>query len=141
PLIDHYVQLGMLFVAVRLKQHASAGQIQPLVLDMPTSEPCVPLILTRVAAKPDMPVQVYVLGSARAVPENWFHVVIDLAKINWLQFGSNYRQLVTDAINQAAGHGFVTEFAGASSLLKDAIWKAGQYDTSKLAGITDPAAL
>ena len=141
PLIDHYVQLGMLFVALRLKQDATAGEIQPIVLDMPTADPCVPLILTRIAAKPDMPVQVYVLGGARAVPENWFHVVIDLAKINWLQFGANYRQLVTDAINQAAGHGFVTEFAGSSSLIKDAIWKTGQYDTSQLAGITDPAAL
>jgi hypothetical protein len=131
----------MLFVALRLKQDATAGDIQPVVLDMATSEPCVPLILTRIAAQPDMPVQVYVLGAARAVPSNWFHVVVDLAKINWLQFGSNYQQVVTDAINQAAGHGFVTEFADSSSLFKDAIWQPGRYDTSKLRGITDPAAL
>jgi hypothetical protein len=141
PLIDHYVQRGMLFVAIRLKQDASAGEILPVVLDMPTSEPCVPLILTRIAAQPNMPVQVYVLGAARAFPSNWFHVIPDLAKINWLQYGTNYRQVVTDAIDQAAGHGFVTEFAGASTLLKDRIWAAGQYDTSMLSGITDPAAL
>ena len=141
PLIDHYVQLGMLFVALRLKQDASAGEILPIVLDMATADPCVPLILTRIAAQPNMPVQVYVLGSARAVPSNWFHVVPDLARINWLQFGANYRQVVTDAVNQAAGHGFVTEFAGAAALLKDSIWKPGQYDTSLLSGITDPAAL
>jgi len=34
----------------------------------------------------------------------------------------------------------VTEFAGSSTLLKDVIWKPGQYDTSALSGITDPAA-
>ncbi len=34
PLIDHYVQLHMLFVALRLKQDATAGDIQPIVLDM-----------------------------------------------------------------------------------------------------------
>jgi hypothetical protein len=141
PLIDHYVQLGMLFVAVRLKQDASSGDIQPLVLDMATSDPCVPLILTRIAAQPDMPVQVYVLGETRAVPSNWFHVVPDLARINWLQSGANYRQVVTAAINAAAGHGFVTEFAGASSLLKGSVAKPGQYDTSTLSGITDPATL
>src|SRR5205807_1172535 len=83
----------------------------------------------------------YLLAAGRAVPENWFHVTVDEAKIDWLNNGSNYRGLVTAAIDQAAGHGFVTEFAGSSALLKDAIYRAGQYDTSKLAGITDPAVL
>jgi MYXO-CTERM domain-containing protein len=141
PLIEHYVSLNMLFVALRLKQDATAGDIQPIVLDMATADPCVPLILTKIAAMPNMPVQVYVLGSARAFPANWFHVVVDEAKINWLSNGSNYRDLVTAAIDEAAGHGFVTEFAGSSSVMKDAIYRAGQFDTSKLAGITDPAVL
>ena len=141
PLIEHYVQLNMLFVALRLKQSATVGEIQPVVLDMATQDPCVPLILTRIAAQPDMPVQVFVLGAARAVPDNWFQVWPDLARINWLQFGSNYRQVVTDAINQAAGHGFVTEFAGSSALMKEVIWKPGRYDTTALRTITDPAAL
>jgi len=35
----------------------------------------------------------------------------------------------------------VTEFAGASSLLKGSVAKPGQYDTSTLSGITDPATL
>jgi MYXO-CTERM domain-containing protein len=141
PLIAHYVQLNMLFVALRLKQNATVGEIQPVVLDMATQDPCVPLILTRIAAQPDMPVQVFVLGAARAVPDNWFQVWPDLARINWLQFGSNYRQVVTDAIDQAAGHGFVTEFAGSSILMKETIWKPGRYDTAPLRTITDPAAL
>jgi Uncharacterized protein conserved in bacteria (DUF2330) len=141
PLIDHYVQANMLFVALRLKQNATAGDIQPIVLDMASPEPCVPLILTRIAAQLDMPVAVYVLGQHRAFPENWFHVVVDQAKINWMQFGSNYSQLVTDAINEAGGHGFVTEFAGSSVFMKDAIYQAGKFDTTKLAGITDPAVL
>jgi Uncharacterized protein conserved in bacteria (DUF2330) len=141
PLIDHYVKANMLFVALRLKQNATAGDIQPIVLDMASPEPCVPLILTRIAAQLDMPVAVYVLGQHRAFPENWFHVVVDQAKINWMQFGSNYGQLVTDAINEAGGHGFVTEFAGSSAFMKDAIYQAGKFDTSKLAGITDPAML
>jgi MYXO-CTERM domain-containing protein len=141
PLIDHYVKLNMLFVALRLKQDATAGDIQPVVFDMATPDPCVPLILTKIAAQIDMPVQVYVLADHRAVPSNWFSVTIDQAKINWFNFASNYRDVVTSAINEAAGHGFVTEFAGSSALMKDAIYRAGQYDTSKLAGITDPAVL
>ena len=131
----------MLFVALRLKQDATAGDIQPIVLDMATADPCVPLILTRIAAQPNMPVLVYVLGSARAFPQNWFHVQVNPARINWLQFGSNYQQVVTDAIDDAAGHGFVTEFAGSSALMAGAIYRPGQYDTTRLAGITDPAVL
>ncbi|MDB4981504.1 MAG: hypothetical protein JWM82_2256, partial [Myxococcales bacterium] len=141
PLIEHYVQAHMLFVALRLKQNATAGDIQPIVLDMASSEPCVPLILTRIAAQNDMPVSVYVLGAHRAFPENWFHVVVDEAKINWSQGGTNYRDLVTAAINEAGGHGFVTEFAGSSTLMKDVIYKAGLYDPTALAGITDPGVL
>jgi hypothetical protein len=141
PLIDHYVKLNMLFVALRLKQDATAGDIQPVVFDMATADPCVPLILTKIAAQIDMPVQVYVLGDARAVPSNWFSVTIDQAKINWFNYGSNYRDIVTTAIDEAAGHAFVTEFAGSSALMKDVIYRAGQFDTSKLAGITDPAVL
>lgn len=141
PLIEHYVQQKMLFVALRLKQNATAGDIQPIVLDMPNPDACVPLILTRIAAQPDMPVLVYVLGNGRAVPENWFHVVVDQAKINWLSSGSNYNKLVTEAINEAAGHGFVTEFAGDSKILKDAVWRPDRYDADKLLTITDPAVL
>jgi hypothetical protein len=141
PLIDHYVKLNMLFVALRLKQDATAGDIQPVVLDMATSDPCVPLILTKIAAQIDMPVQVYLLADARAVPSNWFHVTIDQAKIDWFNYGSNYRDIVTAAIDEAAGHGFVTEFAGSSAFMKDVIYRAGQFDTSKLEGITDPAVL
>src|SRR5437868_2024038 len=131
----------MLFVALRLKQDATAGDIQPIVLDMNTAEPCVPLILTRIAAQIDMPVLVYALADGRVVPQNWFHVVIDQAKINWFNFGANYRDVVTTAIDEAAGHGFVTEFAGSSAIMKDTIFRAGQFDTTKLAGITDPAVL
>jgi hypothetical protein len=139
PLIKHYVQLGMFFVALKLQQNAGVGEIQPIVLDMDNPEPCVPLILTQVAAIPDMPVYAYVLGKARAFPKNWFHVVLNERKIDWLNGGSNYKTVVTDAINEAAGHGFVTEFAGKSDFLKGQIFQEGRWNTSTLAMIKDPA--
>jgi len=72
PFIQHYVGQGMLFVALKLKQDASTGEIQPIVLDMDNAEACVPLILTRVAAVADMPVLTYALGPHRAFPANCF---------------------------------------------------------------------
>jgi hypothetical protein len=139
PLIKHYVDLGMFFVALKLQQSAGVGEIQPIVLDMDNPEPCVPLILTQVAAIPNMPVYAYVLGKNRAFPKNWFHVVVNERKIDWLSNGSNYKQVVTDAINEAAGHGFVTEFAGKSDFLKGQIFQEGRWNTTALQKVTDPA--
>jgi len=138
PMIKHYVDLGMFFVALKLQQNAGTGEIQPIVIDQENPEPCVPLILTQVAAIPNMPVYAYVLSKARAFPKNWFHVTVNERKIDWLNSGSNYKQVVTDAINEAAGHGFVTEFAGKSDFLKNQIFQEGRWNTSQLAQIQDP---
>ena len=129
----------MFFVAVKLTKSASVGEIAPLVLEMDTSEACVPLILTQIAAVPNMPVIVYVLGSARAFPRNWFHVDMDYAQVNWLQGGSNYVQMATAAIDEAAGHGFVTEYAGPSAIAKNQIYAPGRLSTVGFIGITDPS--
>lgn len=139
PLIDYYVKQGMLFVAVKLTKSASVGEIAPLALEMDTSEACVPLILTQIAAVPNMPVVVYVLGSGRAFPKNWFHVDMDYAQVNWLQNGSNYMAMATAAIDEAAGHGFITEFAGASTIAKGQIFQPGKLSTAGLVGVTDPS--
>jgi MYXO-CTERM domain-containing protein len=138
PLIDHYVQNHWLFVALRLTKDASVGEIQPVVLDMDTGEACVPLILTSIAALPDMPVTVYLLGHQRAVPRNWFEVEVNPRQIDWLSYGNNYNKVATAAINDAAGHAFVTEYAGSTTFMKDVLYSAGRYDLTKLAAATDP---
>lgn len=137
PLIEHYLENDMLFVALKLQQDKGTGDIRPLVLQFKENSPCVPLILTRIAAQPDMPVRVYVLGEHRAVPSNWFHVELNLQKIDWLNYGSNYTQVVTQAVDEAAGHGFVTEFAGSSANMKNQLWQEGQFNFSSLNGMTD----
>lgn len=139
PLIEHYVANDMLFVAMRLKQDASVGDIQPVTLSFGVVDPCVPLILTRVAAQADMPVQIWVASQDRAVPTNWFHVVLNEKKISWIDGGSNYRDVATLAIDEAAGHAFVTEFAGEQDM-KGWLYTDGQFDVNKLASITDAAA-
>jgi hypothetical protein len=137
PLIEHYVKQRMLFVALKLKQDATTGEIQPLVLEMPHTEACVPLILTRVAAVANMPVQVFVLGPHRAVPRNWFNVEINQKRIDWLANGRNYRQLVTEAIDEAAGRGFVTEYAGDTGRFAGSLYVEGRFDLTALRATTD----
>ena len=138
PLIQHYLDEGMFFVAMKLKQDADAGDIQPVTLAMEEDAPCVPLVLTQIAATPDMPVLAYVLGDMRAIPTNWFHVEINEKKIDWINYGQNYDEVLTMAIDEAAGHGFVTEYAGSSDFLAKSLWWEGRFDVDKLSTKTDP---
>ncbi|GMV40483.1 MAG: hypothetical protein AMXMBFR64_21990 [Myxococcales bacterium] len=139
PLIEHYLAQNMLFVALKLSQNAGVGDIQPVVLDFKESQPCVPLILTRIAAVADMPVRIWVLGEARAIPTNWFHVEINQKKIDWINGGSNYNDVVTAAVNEAAGHGFVTEFAGSTESWTTLVYNEGQYNLAALKAAKSPA--
>ena len=124
-LFDHYVKQGMTFVALKLRQEANVGDIQPLVLEMDHAEACVPLVLTRVAALEDMPVLIYTLAAAQTAPKNWFRVEVNAHRIDWLRGGSNYAALVTEAIDEAAGRGFVTEFAGVPDFMENALVTSG----------------
>ncbi|MFT7625746.1 MAG: hypothetical protein ACI9WU_004937, partial [Myxococcota bacterium] len=148
-------------VAVKLIKGKSSGDLQPLVVTYENpSLACVPLKLTSIAASADMQVFSWVLAEARAVPMNFFHAVLNAKAFDWLKCafpagedyfwggwgngpGSQecqnaYWDLVTEAADAAAGHAFVTEFAGDSALMKEEIWKEGQFDLTQLHSISAP---
>lgn len=137
-IMEHYVDQGKNFVAMKLGQDAGVGDIQPIVLEMASDDACVPLVLTRIAAQPDMPVKVWVFGAARAVPTNWYNVVVNEKKIDWLGYGANYAEVAKQAVDDAAGHGFITEFAGKHAL-GERLWSPERFQTAALATLTDPA--
>lgn len=128
-----------MFVALRLLKDEPTGAIQPIALTFDEPNPCVPLVLTQVAASPDMPVQLYLASQKRVVPTNWLHVVLNEKKIDWLNGGSNYDDVVTQAVDEAAGHAFVTEYAGTSSILKNLMYSEGQFNLERLATLSSPA--
>jgi hypothetical protein len=94
--------------------------------------PGIPIKLTAVAAEDNMGVLVWVLGQNRAIPENYLHAEINEVSIDWLSGGSNYDQVVTEAANEAGGQAFATEYAGQSAIMKDRIYRPGQYDNLEL---------
>ena len=110
--LDAHVKKGDVFVAVKLLQGVGAKEIRPIVLKMTDAEPCVPLRLTAIAASDNMAVQTYIAGPGRAIPKNYLHVRVNDLRINWFAPQTNYGQVVAAAIDEAAGHAFVTEFAG-----------------------------
>ncbi len=115
-LIAPYVDEGMNFVALKLRQDQGVGDLQPLIMRYESDQPMIPIRLTAVAAQPDMGVIVWLLGESRAVPLNYLHVTPNYTRLNWY-FGTfaayaSYQGLITAAMNEAGGQGFATDYAG-----------------------------
>ncbi len=137
-LVTTYVAENHLFVAVKLQNESDVGDIQPITLKYPFEGGCVPLRLTSIAATEDMDIWVYMLGQHRAVPINYFHVEVNEKKIDWVRGGNNYKELAKDAVDTAAGRGFMTEYAGDTNGMKGLLWKPGVYNTEVLLEKTKP---
>ena len=137
PLLEPYVLMGgdVHFVAFKLQSDRSAGDIQPVRLTYDGVKPAIPIQLTAVATVPDLGVTAYVLGEYRAVPENYLSVEINEARLDWLSAGSNYETLINEAMNEAGGHGFRTEFAGPSNLFHGTLTTAW-FDYEQVAAAT-----
>lgn len=142
PLLDAYAKQGNVFLALRLQQDKSAGDLVPIVVKIAEPSPCLPIRLTQIAAKPDMPIVAWVLEKSRAIPKNFLHVTLNEAVVDWLGYGSNYKSVVSKAVDQGSGHAFTTEYAQKTTeLQKNSVNFANPgWDTAKLKTLTDPAA-
>ena len=99
------------FIAIKLLPGSDSGDIQPLRMTLSGDIPTIPIIPTSVAAEPDMGILVHLLGESRAVPINYRHVQINEAAIDWI-FENNYMDVVSQAIDEAGGQAFATDYAG-----------------------------
>lgn len=140
PVIKSHLAKGDLFVAVKLQNSAGVNEVKPIVLEMDGAESCVPLRLTSIAATDNMSVVVTLAGPGRAVPKNHMHVKLNPLKLNWFNNGSNYEQIMAAAIDEAAGHAFVTEYAAAGKDTK-LISDSNRMDAAPFNLVTDAAGL
>ncbi|HEX8706169.1 MAG TPA: DUF2330 domain-containing protein [Myxococcaceae bacterium] len=137
--LEPYVGKGNYFVALKLQQNKQVGDLRPIVLRFPGNRPCIPIKLTAIAARPDMPITAYVLSNKRAIPINYRHVLINPTRINWLSGGSNYSQVANAAVDEAGGHAFLTEFAGPAGPVAEGFEAMmPDYDTTALAQLAHP---
>ncbi len=134
-----YVADGSYFIALKLQKDKETGDIAPIRFTYPGDAASIPLVLTAIAATPDMRLQPYVFASTRAVPDNYLHVKINEAAIDWLRYGQNYDAVITQAANEAGGQAFATDFAGPTTNFRGQLWSPGRYDLEYLATLTDPA--
>jgi hypothetical protein len=138
-LLAPYVDNGFHFVALKLAPDKDLGDLQPIALTYAADKPGIPIQLTAVATQPDLGVLAWVLAENRAIPENYLHVEINEAKIDWLNGGQNYADLVAEAANEAGGNAFATDLAGASDVMSERLYRDGQYDLDRLRSTESPA--
>lgn len=141
-----YLKDDFALLAIRLTSHADAGDVRPVVLTYDGKFPVIPLRPTSVSAANEVGIRVWVVGASQAVPQNYESLVLDEARIDWLScrthrvgtlpaggsgpFGPdvrlprNYDAVVSAAVREAGGHGFVTELAGPASQYRERIWSA-----------------
>jgi MYXO-CTERM domain-containing protein len=119
PIIAEYLEDEFLFVAMKLSNRAGVDEIHPIVIRYEGVEPCVPIRLTRIAAVEDMEIRVFFLQEARTVPLNYRHVLINPLKLDWFNNASNYKEVISMAVDaqEANGNAFVTEYAGPSNVI------------------------
>ncbi|HLT40644.1 MAG TPA: DUF2330 domain-containing protein, partial [Enhygromyxa sp.] len=119
PILAEYLEEEFLFVALKLGVEAGVEDVHPIVIRYEGVEPCVPIRLTRIAAAEDMDIRVFFLGDARVVPTNYRHVLVNPLKLDWLNNASNYKEVISMAVDaqEADGNAFVTEYAGPSNVI------------------------
>lgn len=126
--IDPYIRPGAYFLALKLQAGQSLGDLQPVVVEYASERPMIPIILTSVAANPDMGILVWVLGEHRAIPHNYQHVLINEEYVDWAGAAKNYAEVVTRAIDETESHhAFVTEYAGPTQPMIDQLDYPGRF--------------
>jgi hypothetical protein len=126
--VGPYIHTGAYFLALKLKKGNDVGDLQPVVVHYASDLPMIPLVLTSVAANPHMGIQVWMLGDGRAIPRNYYHTVINDAKLDWINGSANYNDVIIAATGEAPDkHSFVTEYAGTAAVMRNTLNPPGRF--------------
>jgi len=137
PILQEYLDEGNNIIAFKLRTGQEVAAVHPVVLRYAGPDGCVPIRLTRIAAVEDMDIRVFALAAGRSIPTNFRHVLVNPLKIDWLDLGSNYKEVVGMAVDAggADGHAFVTEYAGRSDVVDPLAFHSPDWDASAFVGL------
>ncbi len=144
PILEEYLAEGYVFAAFKLANDAETSEIHPITLRFPNNEACIPIRLTRIAAVDDMDIRSFFLSEDRVVPSTYKHVLVNPLKLDWPSQASNYKSVITQAVDAdgADGRAFVTEYAGPSDIIPaggvySELWDAAPFDGLAPIGVVD----
>jgi hypothetical protein len=136
--LQAYVDGGMAFMGVKLiPGEVDEGPIDTLAFTYSSGAPMIPLLLTGIAAVPDMPILTYVVADEpMQLGGDYANVDVDFNAIRPAsgEFPTSYVPMVRSAVDAAGGRGFVLEWAGDTDSLRDGIPDRGDLAAGKWIG-------
>jgi len=137
PILEEYLSEGYIFAAFKLTNDTETAEIHPITLRFPNNEACIPLRLTRIAAVDDMDIRSFFLSDDRVVPSTYKHVLVNPLKLDWANLASNYKSVITQAVDadEANGRAFVTEYAGSSAIVPSGGLYSDQWSSAPFANL------
>ena len=117
PFVASYVEQGYKFLGMKLNPTAGIKDISPVKITFTSDQPMVPIVLTSVAAEPEMGVLVFVAADQRFEADNFENLVVDVDQVqmNPRTQQNNYYALASKIVDEAGGQAFITQSAQASS--------------------------
>jgi hypothetical protein len=114
PYVAQYVASGSRFLAMKLAPDVGVSDIAPIRMTYEGTEPQIPLVLTAVAAEPEMSILAFVAADSRYEAANYANLAMDPAWIRRDPFTGvdNYEAVVSFLADGLGGKAFVTAYSG-----------------------------
>lgn len=114
PYIAEYVAGGSKFLAMKLAPDAGVSDIAPIRMTYEGTVPQIPIVLTAIAAEPEMAIVTFIAADSRYHSGNYANLLMDPA---WLRFdpsstATNYYAVASWLADSVGGSAFFTEYAG-----------------------------
>lgn len=113
PILAHYVEIGMNFVALRLSPGESVNRMQPVRVATPGMNVSFPLRMVAAGVGDFVTLELFVIAEGRYEAANFPNGQIDESELvfDWATNTYNYDALATDVVESNAGRTWLTEFA------------------------------
>ncbi len=113
PTIEHYVDQGMSFVALRLSAGEGVNRIQPVRVSTPGMNVAFPLRMVAAGVGDFVSLELFVIAEGRYEAANFPNGVIDQSELvyDWALDEYNYDALADEVMRQDAGRTWLTEYA------------------------------
>ena len=113
PVIRHYTDLHMDFIALRLRPGEGVQAMQPVRVRFSTPSPVLPLRMVSAGIADKVGISLFVFSEGRSEAMNFPNALVDRARVSWdyATSASNYPAMFRAAIAPSGGRAWVTESA------------------------------
>lgn len=129
PVIRHYTDLRMDFIALRLRPGEGIQAMQPVRVRFSTPSPVLPLRMVAAGIADKVGVSLFVFSEGRSEAMNFPNALVDRARVSWdyNTNSSNYAAMFRAAIAPSGGRAWVTEAALSADAISSSF--SGSADT------------